>query len=83
MASFRTTRPAPGYYRMLNSISSADLYTSETATNRYTWRSHLQLCDSSPLPEDVYIVDRLISSRKLKVRSCLFLYKMNYTRVII
>ena len=79
MASFRTTRPAPGYYRMLNSISSADLYTSETATNRYTWRSHLQLCDS----EDVYIVDRLISSRKLKVRSCLFLYKLNYTRVII
>ena len=62
MASFRTTRPPPGYYRMLNSISSADVYTSELTVNH-----HLQLHDSSPLPDDVFIVDRLISTRKFKV----------------
>ena len=64
MASFRTARPEPGYYRMLNSVSSADLYESQSGNE---CNSHLEVEDPLDLPEGVYTVNRLISTRQFKV----------------
>lgn len=64
MASFRTTRPELGYYRMLNSVSSADLYESQSGDE---YDSYLEVEDPLVLPEGVYTVSRLISTRQFKV----------------
>ena len=62
MASLRATRPAAGYYRLLDCVSTADFYENEDGI-----KETLEVSNSSTLPEGVYQVDRLISSRKQKV----------------
>ena len=62
MASLRVTRPAAGYYRLLDSVSTADFYEDQELIEETLGISSL-----STLPEGVYKVDRLISSRKSMV----------------
>ena len=59
MASFRTARPVPGYYRIINSVSSGDLYESQSGDRR---NSQLEVHDPLVLLQGVYIVSRLIST---------------------
>ena len=54
---------APGFYRTLNGLSSADfLQESPTSTS-----SGLRLFSTDDLPADCYLVERLIAERKQKV----------------
>ena len=50
MASFRTARPEPGYYRTLNSLSSADLFETHSESKS---DSYLNVYDPLALPEGV------------------------------
>lgn len=51
------TRPAAGYYRLLDSVSTADFYEDQEPIEET-----LDISSLSTLPEGVYKVDRLISS---------------------
>ena len=69
MVSLRASRPGSGYYKALNSLSTADFYEFQTdhESQHVTSTSYLQLPDPSSLPQDVYTVDRLLSTRNVKV----------------
>ena len=60
---------------MLNSVSSADLYECRSDDN---CDSHLEVDDPLVLPEGIYIVNRLISTRKVKVCWIKFYVPVHY-----
>ena len=57
MASLRVARPAAGYYRLLDLVSTAGFYEDQEPIE-----DTLDISSLSTLPEGVYKVDRLISS---------------------
>ena len=57
MSTNTRQRPSPGFYKALNSISSAELYISQNVSKKTT------LHVSDDLPEGVYKVERLVAER--------------------
>jgi hypothetical protein len=57
MSTNKRQRPSPGYYKALNSLSSAELYTAQRVNEKIT------LHVSDDLPEGVYKVERLVAER--------------------
>ena len=57
MSTNKRQRPSPGFYKALNSLSSAELYIAQSVSKKTT------LHVSDDLPEGVYKVERLVAER--------------------
>ena len=70
MDSSKRQRPEKGYYSYLHNVSSADMDLSSMREARDV-RTTLSCKSDDSLPEEVFLVERIIHHRLTKVRNIL------------